>query len=275
MLKIICMKMTMKLAEKKFFKTLLFLLFALIQFPSCSNSDDIDDFEEGASRILKEIYRNDGCWFKFEYDDSQRLIKVIEKRVELTESTNITEYKYENNTIKMSRYYSDSPTDVYVTGVYTLDDEGYLIESKIKHTSWLIGTTATVYTYDNGYIKKSYSSGNNVNHSREYKWENENIVTVNENNYKSNKKYTSSFKYDNTANLLKINATPHYYLHEGDLDLPIISSKGLASSNYVISQKNKYNRTNSYAYTFDKKGYPTTCKIIDDNKTYTYTYRYY
>lgn len=257
-------------------RQLLLLLLTLTLF-SCSNNDEIGENieKEGTTKLLKEIYRNKNNWFKFEYDNNQRLTKVIERRDDTgTKDTLITEFKYnDDNTIRVNGYNSSSST-IVSSRVYILDDEGYLIKVNYKNH---LGKYTVEYSYVNGYVSKEICYGDR-SWNATYLWENSNVVGVTKKYYNNDRTYMDKFTYDyNNVNRLNINVLPYVYRYESQSSLPMISFKGMITHDCVIKHHNTWNRINNYVYTFDSAGYPTKCKVIetDDNRTYTYKYTYY
>ena len=240
-------------------KTFLFLLLPLmaIIFNSCSKGeDDSNTYVPKYDKLVKTI-ANDSGSVEFEYDDKQRITKVIWKD-ETENSDLIDTYAYLdfNNSVIVDNKWGYRAT-------FTFDNNGFVIEES--------GNNYARHQYSNGYIEGSRWHG-------AYTWVNGNLTKI-----VSNIGDTRTYTYNNLENKLSVNifdidgfGIDYMIFDNGDT---FTNFEGSFPKNYPVTATIGDNTT-TFSYTYDLEGYPTKMVVnkydpLEGIKIITYTISYY
>ena len=248
---------------KRTFLWLFLPLMAMI-FNSCSKDEGGIDIPKYA-KLLKMITNDNGSVL-FEYDDQQRITKVIWSD-QAGNPDLVDTYTHINNNVWVSNRWGYSV-------FFDFDNDGYIIgENGFRHM------------YADGHIKTKSSNGytrtkseNELgNISSSYTWTNGNLTQIIGNDV------DCTYTYNNVENKLNVNifdmdgfGIDYMIFDDGDT---FTNFKGTFSKNYPVTAK-MGNHTATFSYTYDSEIYPT--KIVVDRynplegaKTITYTLTYY
>lgn len=240
-------------------KKLLLLILPLlaITFNSCSSSDD-DNGTGNQSKLVKQM--DDGeMKYKYEYDTQDRPIKIIATDAyDGSKRTSTITYNSTKITVN-STYEGYSWTEVY-----TLDNNGYVIE--MEYTDGDGDNYIEEYTYTDGYwTKVTYGDGDYST----FTWNNGNRVNVQSVGSTNNDYYDWPRTTTYTDKLDKMSVNWFYSLNYSHLKL-----KGTYSKNLPLTIEHPELGSTTYEYTFDSDGYPT--KVIEtgsyDTRTTHITY---
>ena len=150
------------------FKITFFLSAALLMFASCSDDDKEEPAPQPSRTISKvSIYKSTDkaellTSLIFTYDTESRLV-----RIDNTEPVGIVNYVYSDDN-KISYNYSSTNSTLVKVNTALENGRAYLCEFSGDES-------ATVYSYDNGYLK---ASNNGKGLTLQYNWDNGNLKST-------------------------------------------------------------------------------------------------
>lgn len=226
----------------------------------CAVSCDKDRTGSSANKLVKEISYSNGYRMSFEYDNENRLSKVVESN---GNEIYTMIYTYEGDTITEElRWENDVETLDEMTFKYYLNSEDFLTKIEVKTIPFrtLDGTGIYyyLYEYENGLLKTCRTENFSSSLGEEYEWENGDIVV-------RKGLYTDYYEYEYTTieNNLNNKIFAFDYLGSEYLDFKGISSQHLPK---ISTYNNSYGSyTTDYSYEFDADGCVTKIIMTDRN----------
>lgn len=231
-------------------KKLLLLILPLVAITlnSCSKDDDGgEDNGNNTVALVKTITHEDWS-VEYQYDNQNRVIKVIERDGNETSTINIS---YSTNKITMD--WGGSYRDEY-----NLDANEFLVKYAEVEKSTGEEEHSLSFTYQSGYISKWNDSEDSF---AEFSWSNGNMTEV---KFNDGGDYSNTYTYSNYPN--KVNMPIPDFLMDSNIP---IKFKGCFSEYLPSSMTRKYGNTvqytRGYSYTFNSDGNPTEIKTTDSD----------
>ena len=235
------------------------LIYASAMMALCAVSCDKDRTGSSANKLVKEIsysvgYDDYRVSFEFEYDNENRLSKVVES---YGDETYTMTYNYDGNIITEATDYNEEPSKYY------LNSEGFLTKIEIKTSSLdtpdRTGTYYYLYEYENGLLKSCQTENFSTGHGEEYEWENGDMIMSKDlyvpNNY--DKYEYTNFENNLNTNLFTLGYMGYYFDFKGT------SSQHLPKT--CTTEHPSYTSITDYSYEFDADGCVTKIIMTDRN----------
>ncbi|MDH6310760.1 YD repeat-containing protein [Dysgonomonas sp. PFB1-18] len=268
------------------------VLMSLCLFTSCSDDDDNKIIDDDNNPTTEEkvylpslLTGTDDFELKLTYDDSNRLIKIIEiedggsdettftydandnpvsKKEVYSDGSYLTNYTYNKDTVFVVNFKKNSTTEISYMDTIIVDNKGF--EVKGLNTPSGYTEVYSTYTYENNLLMKEY----NYHESGTYTVEYTTVYT-----YESEGK--GCFSGMNIKPWLFNYEFEGYYANFSNPKLVVTTYKGLDNSGSEIIEEERYRTI--YGYTYNDNGYPKTFSMQEkykgeDDDNYSYQVEY-
>lgn len=261
------------------------VLMSLCMFTSCSDDDDDNKPTTEEKVYLPSLFTADDFELKLTYDDSNRLVKIIEIEDGESDETTftydandnpvskkeiddkgsyLTNYTYNKDTVFIVNYKKNSTTEISYIDTTIVDAKGF--EVKVLNTPSGYIEVYSTYTYENNLLMKEY----NYHEASSYIAE-----------------YTTIYTYDSEGKgcFSGVNIKPWlfnyefagYYANNSNPKLVVQTYKGLNDLGDEVIEEERHRTI--YGYTYNDNGYPKTFSMEEkykgeDDDYYSYQIEY-